>query len=520
MAYEQIESKIRDWLAENLNFLEKGLQLIGKEYQLSDNIGSKGFIDLLCKDIYNNFVIVEIKRAQASSRQTINEILKYYSLIKHNLKARESEIRIVIISTHWSELIRAYSETCHKTNIALKGYQIEIDENTGIPNSINPVAPLEQSLIGRKFAYWYGLYLFETTTKRALFHEKLAERLGIAKVSDYVTVDLDGPGENKKIVTPYALVAAFQKQSAEDLLTQIETLYTFEEKDVMEREEFDDEPSYQRHLEGAFIDSLEMFSYDDSADNGYAEKLDSMINSQNWVVKKINRFGIFKSDPRYTDDLLIKELQGHDGTSSNKYVGFTESSQFERVKEIKEECMNSLMHTPQWAYFIEHIFNNLQKEGNSVRILIDIYNPDSVITTFYFTMVKANPAYLPLYTIVVDYMDIPKTELYVGELLWNGKIPTSKLFNSENTKEISDEVFRLQLLPDNEIDSAKIGLIYTNRKVVIADNKEVSNEFFMQQNDNWVIDKTKYKLVEDFIIANQAKIKLFIDNYNQVYKIM
>jgi Endonuclease NucS len=520
MPNQQKESLIRDWLADNLDFIENGLQLIGKEYHLKDNIGAKGFVDLLCKDIYNNFVLIEIKRAQASSRQTITEVLKYYSLLKHNLKARESEIRIIIISTHWDELIRAFSETFHKTKIALKGYQITINEETCIPHSINLVTPLEVSLLTRKFAFWYGLYLFETTNKRALFHEKLAQRLRMANVNDYVTVDLDAPKENKKIVTSYALVAAFQRQSPHDLLQQVKTLYTIDEGQVMEREEFDDENSYQTHLEGAFIDSLDMFNHDDDADSGYAEKLDSMINSDNWVVRQINRFGLFKSDPRYTDDLLIAELKGHDGSSRNKFVGFAELSQTDRIKELREQCMNSLMHTPQWASFIEHIFKSIEEYASNTRILIDIYNPDSVIASFYFTMTTANPAYLPFYIVLVDHIESQKTDIYRGELLWNGKEPINKLFTSSNPEEISQEVFRLHLLPDNETDSFKTGLIYTNRKIVIENNEEVSNEFFIQKHDEWVLAETNYKLIEDFIITNQDKIRLFIYNYGQVYRKM
>jgi len=66
---KQWEHLIRDWLVDNPDFIENGLQVIEEEHYLLDPIGSNGFIDILCKDIYNNFVIIEIKRSDPAARQ-------------------------------------------------------------------------------------------------------------------------------------------------------------------------------------------------------------------------------------------------------------------------------------------------------------------------------------------------------------------------------------------------------------------------------------------------------------------
>ncbi|WP_343634737.1 endonuclease NucS domain-containing protein [Fluviicola sp.] len=56
----KIEHIIRDYMVENPDFIEEGLKVVEKEHYLPDEIGTSGFIDILCSDIYNNFVIVEI----------------------------------------------------------------------------------------------------------------------------------------------------------------------------------------------------------------------------------------------------------------------------------------------------------------------------------------------------------------------------------------------------------------------------------------------------------------------------
>ena len=107
---DQLEAKIRDWLANNLSFISDDLQLIQKEYHLQNTFGSTGFIDILAKDRYNNSVIIEIKRSNATARQAIHEILKYASLLKQNFKIKDSEIKAIIISTEWRELLVPYSD--------------------------------------------------------------------------------------------------------------------------------------------------------------------------------------------------------------------------------------------------------------------------------------------------------------------------------------------------------------------------------------------------------------------------
>lgn len=85
---------------------------------------------------------------------------------------------------------------------------------------------------------------------------------------------------------------------------------------------------------------------------------------------------LVKSDPRYGDDLLLKELKGHDGRSSNKFVAFADSVQKERLKEIHIECQHCLAHTPQWAAFIDHLITNLQTSSRKFKLFIDITIPN------------------------------------------------------------------------------------------------------------------------------------------------
>ena len=119
----------RKKLAKNLKIIEQGLSLIEEEYPLPNPIGTKGYIDILAKDIYNNIVIIEIKRSQTASRQAIHELSKYIALIKHNEGIPPHHIRCILISTHWEELRFPFFEFLQETNYQLMGYHLNSDSN-------------------------------------------------------------------------------------------------------------------------------------------------------------------------------------------------------------------------------------------------------------------------------------------------------------------------------------------------------------------------------------------------------
>lgn len=509
----KVEHIIRDWLVEHPNFIEPGLRVVEKEHYLPDDTGTSGFIDILCNDVYNNFVIVEIKRSDAAARQTFTEILKYAQLIKNRYNARNSEIRIIIISTHWNEIIQAFSNLCFSSKFAIKGLQIYINEQTKIPESIREIVPVSSRMFSRKFMPPQILYLFRFKEKRQKAHGILNQKMQQAVFFDYVTVDLDA-SKDKQILYPYAINVAFQQGSKEDLISVI-SLLDGEKHLGMVEEDFENEGEYLNYLNEVFITALEMRNYIDDVEGGYAEKFERMIGDQNWKISSINRYGIFKTDPRYNDDLLIKELKGHDGNSSNKFVGFSESSQKERLKEIRLESQWCLNHTPNWADFIDYIFSNLEKSKEKFKILVDIYNPDSIVKALYFKLIKVNSDYLPLFLVCVDYMESNKTEVYKGEIHSIGIKPRLKLFTSTNYSEIRKEITHLMLVPDNEIDAFRMGLRYSILKTIIVDDNEVSSQFVEIDENTIIPDTSYYTSIEEYIVKNKNSLSLMINNYNR-----
>ncbi|HUT34475.1 MAG TPA: endonuclease NucS domain-containing protein [Planctomycetota bacterium] len=65
------ETNLEDFVVQQLEAIEPGLRLVGK--QLSTPAGR---LDLLCRDANNNYVVVELKKAQGTDR-VVGQILRY-----------------------------------------------------------------------------------------------------------------------------------------------------------------------------------------------------------------------------------------------------------------------------------------------------------------------------------------------------------------------------------------------------------------------------------------------------------
>ena len=98
------EDELRDHLARNLTIIEPGLQLIKTNYVVSNPLGAGGAFDILAKDRFRNFVIIEVKRSDQAARHALHELSKYIALFMEDQKVNSHKIRCFVVSTSWHEL--------------------------------------------------------------------------------------------------------------------------------------------------------------------------------------------------------------------------------------------------------------------------------------------------------------------------------------------------------------------------------------------------------------------------------
>ena len=187
----QIENTIRDFLINQLEMIEPGLESLAKEHYLPNTLGTRGFVDILAKDSFGRFVIIELKRSDAASREALHEVLKYIEGIKENKKLRDDEIRAIIVSTEWDELLIPFSSFYNRCDCSVVGVQLKVDDSLK-PTSVIKVIPLKlksDRLLSDQ--HIYRLYTSEKSLEKGLkSHLDCYHTKGI---SDFVLVILRAP---------------------------------------------------------------------------------------------------------------------------------------------------------------------------------------------------------------------------------------------------------------------------------------------------------------------------------------
>lgn len=411
-----IEDIIRDNLAVNLGILEPNLKLISKEFHLKNVFGSKGFIDILAKDLYNNYVIIEIKRSKESSRQTIQEVLKYIMLLKQNFNANDSEIRVIIVSTHWQELLSPFSELIYQTSLSVKGIMLHTDLSHS-PVKAEIVQPLPQPESTQKFIREYRIDLFKTAGMRKLAIKSLEKKCDDLNIKDYVLVLLNGEkAKNKNVIFPFAIMFAYQELPYNILINILNKTDVLD----MVREDFDSQGDYKNYLDEAILSAIHTQGQSDDVESGSPEVFESILSVQNWKIDNIKKYGSYKSDPRNDDESLIRELRGLTGSNEVKFLNFCESTHKIRLKEIFKNSLIPIRENKHWKGHILKVYKHLKTIKEPYRLIVNVFEPVSVLDSILRAFATDDIDYMPIYVIYIDYINENKLSIFHGHLMWSG----------------------------------------------------------------------------------------------------
>ena len=141
-----LEDLIRDHLAANLALIEDGLTLVQKELPLKNPHGARGFPDVVARDKFGHFLIIEVKRSDAAARTALHELHKYAALFRISHGVSLTKIRCILVSTEWHELLVPFSDYTRSAEYHVEGYRIilNIDNTISrlVPVAILPEAPV------------------------------------------------------------------------------------------------------------------------------------------------------------------------------------------------------------------------------------------------------------------------------------------------------------------------------------------------------------------------------------------
>ncbi|ABF42761.1 hypothetical protein Acid345_3761 [Candidatus Koribacter versatilis Ellin345] len=426
------EAELRDFLADNITRIEPGLTLLDKEKYIPNAIGTRGFIDLLAQDERGHFVLIELKRSDAASREAIHEVHKYVEGVKRHLGARDDEIRVIVASTEWRELLLPFSQFLESTRITAEGIRLIVGES-GLPSlTAEKVEPVRVSR-GRFLAPWHELnhYTSEDSLAKGILDYEHSCRL--KGVDDYVLVVFEAspdwyplaqeefrasmiqmqeqfgvhdPAEIDEMVAKlpnfrFALYFASQVLGREYCLEVLRQ----NSEDMEEHEEIIDgmeEEEALQYLNDA-VHNLAPKKHRDGFEIGYPGKFQTRFRVGNlWILKRIQRYGMFQRNTLLSEEEILEELAGSEGVTGQRFkrqITINNKSHIASAKDGLRECLE---HNPVWLAHTLKIIDEIEKDYPELEASIDVFNPSTGLMTIYFAATRPEPfAFIPLFTIAV-----------------------------------------------------------------------------------------------------------------------
>lgn len=449
---ELIESRIRDHLVATLDVLEKGLEYVEKEKYLPNDVGTRGFVDILAKDKDGRWVLIELKRSEAASREALHEVLKYIEAFKKDRSVREHEIRVMVVSTEWRELIVPFSSFVARTSCNVEGIQLVVD-GSHKPVQATRVDPLP-TYAGRVFAPWHELALYMNGDSAKRGRESYEHACKVKGVSDFVLVEMV-PHPSHRDRELDAMVAAYESMGmsehadrdniAKKLPVFEKLLYfapliqlkEFCEAVVRKHAEPDDLAEFLEYIADmepeeklcALHEKVYEVGPDihrDHIDISYPAKFGSkLLDDEGWTIRTIHRYGGLAANEILDDAIIISELRGNDGTTGQKYVRSISAKNKAELAAVQDDIRENFADNAQLSQQMLFCLDDALKAPNAEFLDIYIYNPSHITLSIYLEASDSNGgAYVPNARIAVLAKDGSLLQIYYAALEANGRSPS------------------------------------------------------------------------------------------------
>ena len=404
----RFEARIRDYLADNLSVIEGDLLLVKKEFELANAVGAGGKIDILTKDRFGHFVVIEIKRSDQTARAALHELTKYVALLKSSLGIRPEQIRALLVSTEWHELAVPFSEYQKVCEVPTEGIVITAESDGIVTAARAYIAPVVEQPVNISRSQHVVLFVKEEARDRSV--AQVVEAAKNAKLSDFAIFSANYEGANSSVIYPYGVYIVFS--------SPLDGLNSKEATKIKRSIAWDgelDEPDENFLI--ALLNSLE--SVGDTSEVGSPERL-SALAAQQWRVTVVHRNGRYAANALLLSDaVLIAEAKKTQGGAAH-YIECTASPRYlPSWKKLKKDSKLVLLGNLAWSKTFEAIIAHVERTQRSATVSTHLYYLGDIVFGLAKLCSSGDTRYLPSMQLVVT--DVDETVLYVGTVAWNGR---------------------------------------------------------------------------------------------------
>ncbi len=416
------------------------------EKYIPSEIGTRSFIDILAKDARERWVLIELKRSRAASREAIHEINKYVEAVKGHLGARDDEIRAIIVSTEWKELLVPFSRFAHDTSISVSGMKISVNE----PGETITAESVQQLQItsGRVLSPWHEISLYTSDERLAEGITSYDASCKAKGINDYVMLELKAPEGfyDSSVLAAAASVHAIRGGTGElaeeeiaDMASKMDRLdhmiyfvpqlqspEEYLEMIRVDPEQFEEVEEFIDHMEGdELLCSLLEHALDanpkvdrDYCEIGYPAKFRcKLLEAQGWIITNVHRRGAFARNTILTNETIIGEIEGDAGTSGQRLKRAITLSDKAEFAQLLKDVEGALPNNPVWAGMIRDQLNEARTKFPLGTADISVFAPSAgLMTLYFFATQEEGHKYVPSYSILVRDSGDDVSCVYVGDL--------------------------------------------------------------------------------------------------------
>lgn len=403
------EDHIRDKLADQLALIEDELSLIDVNYSLPNSEGTRGFIDILARDRHGVFVVVELKRSNKTSREALHEVMKYTELLQREMGVDKSEIRAVIVSTHWEELRVPFSHLKRGWTVELRGYLLTLDEDDITPLTAHEVTPLAELPERGVTPIHLIMYRRETTGIDVLWQKSVTSLYEVG-ADDVLGIVLEHPTHGSFLYLVIGrMVASDPRTMLLDKLAGEIPDNTIEAPDGYALE-------YR-----ALCYITERYDYETvEIEMAYPEKFKSLRVNANCEVKRILRAGVFaRQKDIYPDELLLGRIVDKLNQSQVRFSGSSRPANQRHWIQFKTNIASCLQSTVDWRDTLAAWIDDTAKTAPDRSVVCQVYNLSDLMASFVFGWPDRIGSFLPSIQASVEG-SAPEGRLLRGTLVWTG----------------------------------------------------------------------------------------------------
>lgn len=539
------ETPLRDLVAKQLSAIEEGLALLSTEKFIPSTIGTRSFIDILAQDKRRRWVLIELKRSDAAAREAIHEIYKYVEAVKDHLGARDDEIRAIVISTEWKELLLPFSRFVHDTAISVSGLKLTLNEANDLITT-QAVEPLPLTS-GRVLSPWHEV---------SRYHSKKRLAEGIASydasclskgIRDYVMLEMHAPEglhqasviataraiknirENVTELTEEEIAEISSKMPPLDhmiyFVIQIQTSEEYLEVVRSDPDAYEEVVEFIDELKGEeLLCTLHEYALDanprvdrDHLEIGNPAKFRKFLEDEGWIIDAIHRRGAFKRNKILSDEVIISEISGEAGTSGQRLkrsIALSDKAEFIQLLRDVDEC---LPNNPVWRNSIRNQLEEARKDFPGEHANISVFSPSTgALTLYFFITHDKNILFIPTYSIYIDVNGSFKRG-YFGELVPEDDNPKdAETFNDMLSAFYDGDIGNLIMgmawggYETRDIDILEhLGLAYSSFRCDADGN---DRRFYRVKNDRWrpVSQIMPYQRFNEYVSNNHRLLRIIV----------